>query len=146
MGKILCATRGGEASYRTQDAAIALAKARGDALAFLYVADASFLDKTAAPIVVDVENEVAKMGEFLLLMAHERAAAQGIQAKTIVRQGRLRTELATVARELGATLIVLGRPTGQTAIFDETAIQALAADLQAETGAKVHILNSTGPA
>jgi hypothetical protein len=35
MGKTLCATRGGEASYRTQDAAIALAKERGDELVFL---------------------------------------------------------------------------------------------------------------
>jgi nucleotide-binding universal stress UspA family protein len=142
MGKILCATRGGEASYRTQDAAIALAKARGDALAFLYVADVQFLNKTAAPIVVDVENEVVKMGEFLLLMAHERAAAQGIEAKTVVRQGQLRRELSRAAQELGATLIVLGQPTGQTAVFDKTAIQAFAADLQAETGAEVRILES----
>ena len=29
MGKLLCATRGGRASYRTQDAAIALANNRG---------------------------------------------------------------------------------------------------------------------
>ncbi|MEA3339900.1 MAG: universal stress protein [Chloroflexota bacterium] len=44
MGKILCATRGGEASYRTQDAAIELAKERGDTLLFLYVVDLHFLD------------------------------------------------------------------------------------------------------
>ncbi|HIQ01546.1 MAG TPA: hypothetical protein EYH30_05385, partial [Anaerolineales bacterium] len=46
MGKILCATRGGEASYRTQDAAIALARERGDSLIFLYVVDTHFLDRT----------------------------------------------------------------------------------------------------
>lgn len=142
MGKILCATRGGEASYQTQDAAIALAKARGDALTFLYVADVQFLNKMAAPIVVDVENEVIKMGEFLLLMAHERAVAQGIEAKTVVRQGQLRQELSRAAQELDATLIVLGQPTGQTAVFDETAIQAFAVELQAETGAEVRILES----
>ena len=140
MGRILCATRGGEASYRTQDAAIALAKERGDELCFLCVVDLRFLDKTAAPIVVDVEGELVKMGEFLLVMAQERAAAQGVTAQTAVRQGQIWKEMAAAAQELGATLIVLGRPAGPTAHFDETAIQAFAAGLQAETGVEVRIL------
>ena len=55
MGKILCATRGGEGSYATQDAAIALAKEQGDELIFFFVVDVSFLNQTAAPLVVDVE-------------------------------------------------------------------------------------------
>lgn len=140
MGKILCATRGGQASYRTQDAAINLARERGDTLFFLYVADVRFLDKTAAPIVVDVENEVIKMGEFLLLMAQERAAEQGIEAQAIVREGELATELAAVACELDADLIVLGRPTGRKAVFDEAAIQSFADGLCDETGIPVHIV------
>jgi nucleotide-binding universal stress UspA family protein len=140
MGKILCATRGGEASYRAQDAAIALAKERSESLAFLYVADLHFLDKTAAPIVVDVENEVAKMGEFLLLMAQERAAAQGIEAETVVRQGQLQTEIIAAARALAADLIVLGRPLGRKSIFDEAALEEFATDLQAETGIEIRIL------
>jgi nucleotide-binding universal stress UspA family protein len=140
MGKILCATRGGEASNRAQDAAIALAKERGDTLVFLYVVDLRFLDKTAAPIVVDVGNEVTKMGKFLLLMAQERAAAQGITAQTIVRHGRLRTELVVAARESRADLVVLGRPLDEKAIFDQAALQAFAHDLQVETGIEVCIL------
>jgi nucleotide-binding universal stress UspA family protein len=140
MGMILCATRGGEASHRTQDAAIALAKERGDALLFLYVANARFLAKTAAPIVVDVKNEVHKMGDFLLLMAQERAAAQGLAAQVAVRHGQVETELAAAARELGASLIVLGQPAGPSAHFDESALQAWAARLQAETGVEVRIL------
>lgn len=140
MGKILCATRGGEASYRTQDAAIALAKERGDTLVFLYVANFDFLDKTAAPIVVNVGNEVNKMGEFLLLMAQERAAAQGIVAQSIVRHGQLGAELARAAKELSADLIVLGRPLGPMAVFDQAALQAFAANLRAETEIEVRIL------
>ena len=62
MGKILCATRGGEDSQRTQQAAIALAQERGDELVFLYVADASFLDRIAAAVVVDVQSELDQMG------------------------------------------------------------------------------------
>lgn len=141
MGTILCATRGGEASYRTQDAAIALARDRGDELCFLYVVDLHFLDKTAEPIVVDVEGELVKMGEFLLVMAQERAAAQGVTAQTVVRQGQIRQEMGAAARQMGATLIVLGRPAGSTAHFDEDALQSFADSLRAETGIDVYILD-----
>lgn len=142
MGRILCATRGGEASRRTQDAAIALAKEQGDDLIFLYVADSSFLNHTAAPLVIDVESRLVKMGEFQLLMAQERAAAQGVSAQTIVREGKLRAELVGAARELEVDLIVLGRSVDrhEQAIFDETGLQAFATSLQTITGAKVRIL------
>ena len=142
MGRILCATRGGEASRRTQDAAIALAKERGDELVFLYVADSSFLNNTAAPLVIDVESRLVKMGEFQLLMAQERAAAQGVSARTIVREGKLRAGLVGAARELQVDLIVLGRSVDrhEQAIFDETGLQAFATSLQAITGAQVRIL------
>lgn len=142
MGRILCATRGGEASLRTQDAAIALAKEQGDDLIFLYVADSSFLNHTAAPLVIDVEARLVKMGEFQLLMAQERAAAQGISAQAIVREGKLRAELVGAARELEVDLIVLGHPVDrhEHAIFDETALQAFATSLQAVTGTEVRIL------
>jgi nucleotide-binding universal stress UspA family protein len=142
MGRILCATRGGEASYHTQDAAIALAKEQGDELIFLYVADSSFLNQTAAPLVVDIESRLVKMGEFLLLMAQERAAAQGISAQTIVREGKLRAELVGAARELKVDLIVLGHPLDRhvQAIFDEMALRAFATSLQAVTGAEIRIL------
>ena len=142
MGRILCATRGGEASHRTQDAAIALAKEQGDELIFMYVADYSFLNQTAAPLVVDVEARLVRMGEFLLLMAQERAAVQGISAQTVVREGRLRAELVGAAKELEVDLIVLGRSVNlhRQAIFDETALRAFATSLQAITGAEVRIL------
>ncbi|HHH83270.1 MAG TPA: universal stress protein [Chloroflexi bacterium] len=143
MGMILCATRGGEASYPTQDAAISLAKEQGDELIFLYVADISFLNQTAAPLVVDVESRLEKLGRFQLVMAQERAAAQGIMAQTIVRKGQLRAELIAVAKEIGATLIVMGRSLGPDAAFEDAALQAFAADLQAETGVEVRILEKS---
>ncbi|MFQ6058386.1 MAG: universal stress protein [Anaerolineae bacterium] len=140
MGKILCATRGGEASYRTQDAAIALAKERGDELVFLYVVDLTFLEKTAAPIVVDIEGGIGKMGEFLLAMAQERAARQGVEAQTICREGRVRQEIKAAAVEEGATLVVLGRPAGETSAFIPEALQSFADEIQRETGVEVVIV------
>jgi len=140
MGKILCATRGGEASYIAQDAVIALAKEQGDELFFLYVADISFLNQTAIPLVVNVESRLEKLGHFQLVMAQERAAAQGIEAQAIVRIGQLRAELIDVAEEIGATLIVMGSSLGADAAFADSALQAFSADLQAVTGIEVRIL------
>jgi nucleotide-binding universal stress UspA family protein len=140
MGRILCATRGGEASYRTQDAAIALAKERGDELIFLFVADVSFLNQIAAPLVVDIESRLVKMGRFQLTIAQERAREQGLEIQIIVRRGRLRAELVATARELGVELIILGRPLDREAVFDDTALEALASGLQAVTEVEVRIL------
>ncbi len=140
MGRILCATRGGEASRRTQDKAIALAREQGDELIFLYVVDIHFLDKTAAPIVVDVENEVAKMGEFLLLMAQERAAQQGVTATAIVRKGEVRDELKKAALEENVSLVVLGRPAGDDSVFQLASLQNYAAEIEAETGIETRII------
>lgn len=140
MGKILCATRGGQASCRTQDVAIALAKERGDELVFLYVVDTSFLDKTAAPIVVDVEKDIEMMGEFLLAMAQERAARQGVEARVICREGRVRQEIKVAAVEEGATTVVLGRPAGETSVFIPEALQSFANRIESEAGVEVVIV------
>jgi nucleotide-binding universal stress UspA family protein len=140
VSKILCATRGGEASYHAQDAAIALAKEHDDMLVFLYVVDLHFLDKTASAVVVNVESEVARMGEFLLLMAQERAAEQGVVAETTCRTGRVRDELKQIASEEDISLIVLGRPTGTQSVFEMAELRAFAAALESETGVETRIV------
>ncbi|HSJ52690.1 MAG TPA: universal stress protein [Anaerolineae bacterium] len=141
MGKILCATRGGEESAETQAGAIALARERGDELVFLYVADASFLNRIAAALVVDVEGELDRMGRFQLAMACEQAAAQGVDAHAVLRHGRLQEELPAVARELNVTLVVLGRPRAGVPVFgDDAALRAFVARLQEQTGAEVRVL------
>ncbi|MFQ5856100.1 MAG: universal stress protein [Anaerolineae bacterium] len=140
MGKILCATRGGEASYRTQDEAIALAQARGDELVFLYVVDLTFLSTTAAPLVVDIEARIRQMGEFLLAMAQERAKQQGVEAQVVLRKGTMREALKAAAAEQEATLVVLGKPAGQTSPFVLEAVQAFAEEIERETGVDVVIV------
>lgn len=140
MSKILCATRGGEASYRTQDEAIQLARQRDASLIFLYVADTHFLDKTAAPIVVDVDNELHNMGEFILAIARERAERQEVSVQTVCRSGRVRDEIKAVAREEGVDIVVLGRPAGDTDAFALGELEAFAAEIEAETGSQVVIV------
>jgi nucleotide-binding universal stress UspA family protein len=134
MGKILCATRGGEASYRTQDKAIELALQRGDELVFLYVVNIEFLNKTAAPIVVDVATEIERMGEFLLAMAQERAREAGVEASLVTRKGDVREQIKAAAVKEGVDLVVLGRPADETSLFKLEALRAFAAEIEEETG------------
>ena len=142
MEKILCATRGGDASFLSQDKAIQLARERDAQLFFLYVVDTHFIDKTSAPILIDVENEISKLGEFLLLMAQERAQKGGVEASTILKEGQIREELAKVIKEEGITLVVLGKPSGESesSVFKLSALEEYAAELEKETGAKTIIV------
>jgi nucleotide-binding universal stress UspA family protein len=140
MGIVLCATRGGEASYRTQDKAIEIAKELGYTLLFLYVVDLHFLDKTAAPIVVDVEDEVTDMGEFLLLMAKERAAEQNVEAETVCRKGNVRKEIKKIARQERVKLVVLGRPAGDESAFLSADLENFATEIEMETGTKTVVV------
>ncbi len=137
MSLVLCATRGGEASIPTQQKAIKLAQEKGLALAFLYVADSSFLNKTAAAVVVDVDEELSSMGEFLLTMAVERAAEKGVTAQPIIRKGIIRDVLPQVSRELGASIIVLGHPAGESSRFQESEFERFISWLHDETHASI---------
>lgn len=135
MGLILCATRGGEASYRTQDAAIALAKENGDEIVFLYIIDLHFLDKTAAPVVVNIESEVEQMGQFFLLMAKEKASEQGVAVHTITRKGKVQEEIINAILEEGATRVVLGQPAGMQSAFQTSSLESFAAEIERVTEA-----------
>jgi len=88
MGKILCAIRGGEEGFRTQDAAIALARERGDTLCFLCVLDLSFMERWGQPSAPDTWGAMVQVGQFLLSRAAERARLAGIEASLLLREGR----------------------------------------------------------
>jgi nucleotide-binding universal stress UspA family protein len=140
MGLILCATRGGEASYRTQQAAISLAKEHSDDIVFLYIIDLSFLNKSAAPIVVNIENELEQMGRFFLLMAKERASEKNVECRTIIRKGIIREEIINAVIDEGADRVVLGRPAGQLSAFQESSLEEFATEIEDLTEATTMIV------
>jgi nucleotide-binding universal stress UspA family protein len=143
MGKILCPTRGGEGSYRTQDAAIAMATERGDELVFLYVVDLDFLSKTERAVRPDVvAKQMTHLGEFLLGMAQERARRRGVEAGGIIREGDVREEIKAAAAEEGATLVVLGQATEDDAecAFAPQNLLKFAAQIEAETGVETRVV------
>ena len=137
MAKILCATRGGEVSRSTEDYAIRLARERKAELIFLYVVETSFVDRIAESVVVDVEAQIERMGDFLLAAVQERAAKEGVEARVVHRHGPVREEIGDCILEEGADIVVLGRPRGEEAIFAETGVSPFAEELERETGAQV---------
>jgi nucleotide-binding universal stress UspA family protein len=141
MKKILCATRGGEASHKTQDAVIAMAQEEDASILFLYVVDVEFLKLTARGVRPDVvTTEMEHMGEFLLAMACERAAAQGVEAEMCLRHGPLAEALESAASEEGVDAIAFGRPVGLDSSFSLTDLQRLADKITEDTGIKTYIL------
>lgn len=117
MTVILCPTRGGQGSYPNQDRAILIAQARAGELVFLYVTNVHFLDQFQSPVLVDIEDELDDMGEFLLAMAQERAEKAGVRARTDVRRGEFVEALQAVVREYEVDTVVLGSPTQGAAAF-----------------------------
>jgi nucleotide-binding universal stress UspA family protein len=112
----------------------------GDELLFLYVVDIEFLDKTARAVRPSiVEAEMEKLGGFLLEMARERAAKQGVSAGGILRHGVLLEELAAAAREYQVDSIVMGKP-AEGGIYALEKLESFAAEFEAKTGNLVLIL------
>jgi len=130
--KILCLTRGGEASYPNQDGAIAIAKDLDEELLFLYISSVQFLDHSAAPKVVDIESELDEMGEFLLVMAQERAQKAGVKADILVRRGNFRKVLKDVVQEYPIETVILGSSSGDTGVITKEYINEITEEISRE--------------
>jgi hypothetical protein len=138
MTKILCAIRGGEASQRLQDIGIDLAKERGEEIVFLYVVNTQFLDTASAVLRESVTVEMEKLGEFLLLMAQERARKQNVAAGSIIRHGYLREEFKAAASAPDISTVLLGRP-GEEGLFSMEALETLAKEIEEKCQVQVLI-------
>ncbi len=141
MKKILCATRGGEASRQTQEAVIAMAREQGASVLFLFIVDVEFLKLVTQGVRPDiVATELEHMGRFLLAIACERAAAEGVPAEICIRHGPLVEALESAALDEGADAIVFGRPAGPDSSFSLADLERLAAKIEKDTGVKAYIL------
>lgn len=140
MGKILCATRGGEAAVETQKAAIERAIRQDDELIFFYVVNVDFLSHADYALRSDVvTGEMDKMAEFLMAMAVERAEKYDKEASYIVKHGNFVEELKKTIRQQDITLVVLGRPADEDSMFELEGLRRLAQEVADETGADVWI-------
>lgn len=91
-------------------------------------------------IVVDVEDEISDMGEFLLCMAKERAAEQAVEANTICRKGNLRQEIKKAALEESVSMVLLGHPVSDKSAFQLAGLEKFAQEIESETGVKTEIV------
>ena len=132
MMTILCPTRGGKESHPNQDYAINLAKERKVDLMFLYVSNIQLISRAGPPIVVDIEEELDQVGDFLLSMAQERAEKSGVQAKVEVRRGIFSEVLKEVIVENGIKTVVLGSSSQETGIVSYEHLEKLSRELSAE--------------
>ena len=83
------------------------------------------------------------MGEFLLLMAKERAAKQGVSAQTVCLKGKVRREIIKAVHKYGTSFVVLGRPAddeSDKSAFQLAGLQAFASEIEEKTGATVLIV------
>lgn len=138
---ILCPTRGGKGSYPNQDRAIAIAKERGAEVLFLYITNVQFLGLTAAPKLIDIENEMDEMGEFMLTMAQERAENASVNALTRVQRGQFREVLIDFIEEHRINTVVLGSSAGGTGVITAEYIQELVDEISGKTGVEFIVVD-----
>ncbi|MBN1179007.1 MAG: universal stress protein [Anaerolineae bacterium] len=107
---IVCATRGGQASRRTQEKAIALAKERGANLIFLCIADPSFAPLADDALEAALSDELTRLGRSMLYIAQARARKQGIEATAIVECGPVWDKIEGFLKDKNAQTLVIGAP------------------------------------
>ena len=129
MAKILCAIRGGKASQRIQDIGIKLAKERGEEIVFLYVVNTKFLATASTALRESVTHEMEKLGDFLLLMAQERAKKQDVIAETLLRHGYLQEEFEAAASVAEISTVLLGKP-GEGGNFSMAELETVAKEIK----------------
>ena len=142
MGIILSPTRGGKLSYLNQNRAIAFAKEREAKLIFLYVCDVQFDHQISEDTVADVEAELEDMGQFLLTMAQERAADEGIEAEALVRSGNFREVLDSAIKENQVDTLILGSSEEESSNTTPIFLRELSADLAKKYSVEVILLRA----
>ncbi|MEW6716514.1 MAG: universal stress protein [Chloroflexota bacterium] len=147
MSGIVCAIRGGPSSQPTIQTAIDLAKSTNLTVHFLYVVNINFLSHTSSSRVDLVYHEMDRMGEFILLVAQDKAQAQGVPSDGTVRHGKVGDEIVALGREIKAEYVVLGQP--QSAddkdIFTHDHLQKFKERIEKECNAKVVLAEGAHP-
>jgi nucleotide-binding universal stress UspA family protein len=113
---IVCATRGGQASRRTQERAIALAQERSAPLIFLFVTDPSFAGLQDGTMQAALTDELLRMGRSLLCIAEARAEKQGQEAHKAVKCGASWETIEEYLQQVNASTLIIGMPQSDAAL------------------------------
>ncbi|MCA9932636.1 MAG: universal stress protein [Ardenticatenaceae bacterium] len=139
MSGIICAVRGGAASQPTINQAIRTALETGLPIYFLYVVNLDFLMRTDHIRVHTITEEMREMGEFILLTAQDKAAAQGVAAHGVIREGNVADEIVALCREMAAEYAILGQPRAVQAqnVFTDDLLDTFSQRIMQEAGTAV---------
>lgn len=137
MSTIICAVRGGPASQPTIAKAIELARETEYTLHFLYTVNLDFLSQTVMHHAHAVSQELAEMGEFILLMAEQKATKKGITVISHVRHGNFMEQLIELCNEINAAYLVLGQPRGEGSLLACDRLEEIEQNIEAQTNAEV---------
>jgi cation:H+ antiporter len=135
--KILCATRGGQASQPTHARAIQIAGDMNAEIVFLYVFDKNALPREATPLVINVEAQIRHMQQFLDQTAARQAEQAGVHSRVIVRAGSLLEQIQSIAREEEIAVAILGNPKERSGLFKRDALRSMAKEIASSTGMEV---------
>lgn len=143
MRPIVCATRGGEASRRTQEKAIELARERGAPLIFFYTADPTSVGPLSGEIESAVVSELRHLGRALLSIAQARAEQAGLEAGVTIRcRGSVQQNIEDYLQEVDASTLVIGAP-GQSYFsraFEPGEIDEFSGRIRRTTGVEVIVV------
>jgi multicomponent Na+:H+ antiporter subunit G len=141
--RLLCPTRGGPRSTVLHEKAVQLARESLGELTFLYVIDRNLADKAQESSEARrLLAEMRSLGQGVLSAAQAQARAQGIQARAELRVGEVEAEVIRVAKEWGASLVILGYPEKDSADEQHAAeehVWRMAGVVQKESDARVVI-------
>jgi nucleotide-binding universal stress UspA family protein len=144
VGCILCAVRGGNASQRTIERALEVARERAARLVFLYVIDAEFLGYATVGRPSVMLRELRTTGEFTMNILIKRLRDEGIDADAVVRTGDVRRQIIESVRWQDADLLIIGQPAKSPgrSTFTPTSLKKYVADVKAKTGVEVLIVDA----
>lgn len=137
MSGIICAIRGGPRSQSTIAKAIEMAKGSALPLYFIYVVNLDFLTKQEFYPKHFVDVELEQMGEFILLLAKEKAAKTEVIAHCAIRHGNVLEELIAACTEYQCERIVMGLPEGKVSLLSHETLTHTQETLETNTGATV---------
>ena len=142
MKPIVCATRGGQASRRTQERAIELAKERGAELIFICVVDPTFTGPADEQLEEALSDELKRLGGSLLYIAKSRAQRQGVPAETVVQCGSVWDDIPAFLEEVDAEALVIGVPQEDTPLeaFGSESVREFLEKLKEETDVEIIIV------
>ena len=110
-------------------------------LVFLYIVDVQGLAHDEISLKKSLSAELHWVGQVLLSLAQQRAAAAGISAEIVVIEGGVQSQIRAFLRDQHANLLLVGAPRGTTAnIFGDDEVEKFAIGVQNDTGVKVEIV------